>query len=64
MKILNEGNLYNTETGEVKPNRSDELKNIQSKIMNNFWESMKQQNVSPELAKQIAKHTFNYESNV
>jgi hypothetical protein len=64
MKNLNEGDLYNTETAIPKQNRSSELDEVQSKIMKEFWSSISRQNISPELAKQIAKQTFGYESNI
>lgn len=58
MKKLNEGNLYNIQTADGKKDRSDELADTKKVMMNQFWQSMSRQNITPELAKQIAKHTF------
>lgn len=58
MDKLNEGNVYNVETSEIKPNRSDELEDVNKIIMDQFWESMIRQGISSEVAKQIAKQTF------
>jgi hypothetical protein len=62
MKLVNEGNLYNTETAEVTPNRSNELGDIQSLLKKNFWDYMKRQNIDPKLAEQIAQRTFSTSS--
>lgn len=58
MNKLNEGNLYNVETGEPKEDRSSELVDVENIMMDEFWRSMIRQKISPELAKQIAKQTF------
>jgi hypothetical protein len=58
MDKLNEGNLYNIETGEPKIDRSSELEDTNKAIMDEFWKAMSRQNMSPEVAKQIAKQTF------
>ena len=58
MDKLNEGNLYNVETGEPKADRSSELKDTTDIMMDEFWKSMARQNISPEVAKQIANQTF------
>ncbi len=58
MDKLNEGNLYNVETGEAKADRSDELEGVEKIMMDQFWQSMLRQKISPEVAKQIAKQTF------
>jgi len=63
MERINENNIYNVETADMRPNRSDELVDVKNLIVKNFWQSMARQNVNPDLAKQIAKHTFGYESN-
>lgn len=55
---INEGNLYNVETGEPKEDRSSELVDVENIMMDEFWRSMIRQKISPELAKQIAKQTF------
>lgn len=58
MNRINEGNLYNVETGEPKEDRSSELVDVENIMMDEFWRSMIRQKISPELAKQIAKQTF------
>ena len=64
MKKLKEGNVYNVETSEMKSDRSKELKDVSNIMMQQFWDSMARQNITPELAKQIAKHTFANSSNI
>jgi len=64
MKKLKEGNVYNVETSKMKPNRSEELKDVSNIMMQQFWDSMSRQNINPELAKQIAKHTFADSDNI
>ena len=58
MDILNEGNLYNIETGTPSASRSQELDKVTKVMMDQFWDSMKRQGINPELAKIIAKQTF------
>ena len=58
MKKINEGNLYNVETSEPKKDRSSELDSVTKIMMDQFWESMKRQGISPEVAKQVAMQTF------
>jgi hypothetical protein len=58
MNKLKEGNLYNVETSEIKQDRSEELNDVNKIMMDQFWDSMVRQGISPEVAKQIAKQTF------
>lgn len=58
MDKINEGNLYNIETGEMKADRSSELDDTTKAMMDEFWTAMSRQNINPEIAKQIAKQTF------
>ena len=58
MKNLKEGNLYNVETSTPSANRSQELDKVTKVMMDQFWDSMKRQGITPEVAKVIAKHTF------
>jgi hypothetical protein len=58
MDKLNEGNVYNVETSEIKKDRSEELNDVTKIMMDQFWESMKRQGISPEVAKQVAMQTF------
>lgn len=58
MNKLNEGNLYNIETSEQKEDRSSEVDDVTKAIMDEFWKAMSRQNISPEIAKQIANQTF------
>ena len=58
MKNLKEGNLYNVETGKPKKDRSSELDKVTKVMMDQFWDSMKRQGITPEVAKVIGKHTF------
>lgn len=58
MDKINEGNLYNIETGEMKVDRSSELDDTTKAMMDEFWKAMSRQNINPEIAKQIAKQTF------
>jgi hypothetical protein len=58
MKKINEGNLYNVETSEPKKDRSSELDSVTKIMMDQFWEAMGRQGVTPEKAKMIAKQTF------
>lgn len=58
MKQVNEGNVYNVETSKMSPDRSKELDDTTKIMMDQFWKSMARQSISPEVAKQIAKHTF------
>ncbi len=58
MNKLNEGNVYNVETSEIKKDRSEELNDVTKIMMDQFWESMKRQGISPEIAKQVAMQTF------
>lgn len=62
MKSLNEGNVYNVETAKVSTDRSKELTDVNKIMMGQFWDAMSRQNISQEVAKQIAKQTFNYDS--
>lgn len=62
MENLNEGNVYNVETADMRPNRSEELTDVSNIMMKQFWDSMSRQNISKDVAKQIAKHTFAYDS--
>ena len=64
MKRLNKGNVYNVETAEISTDRSKEISDVSNIMIDQFWESMKRQNITPELAKQIAKHTFREESDI
>lgn len=63
MKNLNEGNVYNVETSKSSPDRSKELTDVNKIMMDQFWSAMSRQNINPAVAKQIAKHTFNADSN-
>lgn len=58
MKNVNEGNLYNVETSEIKKDRSSELNDVKNIMMSQFWESMARQGIDNEKAKQIIKTTF------
>jgi hypothetical protein len=58
MKKINEGNLYNVETSEPKKDRSSELDSVTKVMMDQFWEAMGRQGVTPKKAKMIAKQTF------
>lgn len=58
MKEITEGNLYNVETYGPTKDRSKELDSVTKVMMDQFWESMSRQGITPEVAKVIAKHTF------
>ena len=58
MKNLKEGNLYNVETGKPKKDRSSELDKVTKVMMDQFWEAMGRQGITPEKARMIAKQTF------
>ena len=58
MDKLNEGNLYNIETSQIKADRSSELDDVTKAIMDEFWKAMTRQNIDPKVAEQIAKQTF------
>lgn len=58
MKDIKEGNVYNVETSKPAINRSSELKDVNDVMMDQFWQAMARQNVSPEKAKEIVKTTF------
>jgi hypothetical protein len=58
MKDIKEGNLYNVETSKPAINRSSELKDVNRVMMDQFWQAMARQNVTPEKAKEIVKTTF------
>lgn len=58
MKDINEGNVYNVETSKSSVNRSSELKDVTKVMMDQFWQAMARQNVTPEKAKEIIKTTF------
>jgi hypothetical protein len=58
MKDIKEGNVYNVETSKPAINRSSELKDVNRVMMDQFWQAMARQNVTPEKAKEIVKTTF------
>jgi len=62
MKNLNEGNVYNVETSKSIPDRSKELTDVNKIMMDQFWEAMSRQGISPEKAKEIARTTFGDQS--
>ena len=62
MKDINEGNLYNVETSKISPNRSSELTDVNKIMMDQFWEAMSRQGISPEKAKKITRTTFGDQS--
>jgi len=62
MKDIKEGNLYNVETSKMSPNRSSELTDVNKIMMDQFWEAMSRQGISPEKAKEIARTTFGDQS--
>jgi hypothetical protein len=62
MKNIKEGNIYNVETSKSSPDRSKELTDVNKIMMDQFWSAMSRQNINPAVAKQIAKQTFNYQS--
>jgi hypothetical protein len=62
MKDIKEGNLYNVETSKVSPNRSSELTDVNKIMMDQFWEAMSRQGISPEKAKEISRTTFGDQS--
>jgi hypothetical protein len=63
MKKINEGNIYNVETGEPSPNRSKELDKVNKVMMDQFWAAMERQGISKDKGKLIANKTFGYELN-
>jgi len=62
MKNLNEGNIYNVETSNSTQDRTKELTDVNKIMIDQFWSAMSRQNINPAVAKQIAKQTFNYQS--
>jgi hypothetical protein len=62
MKDINEGNVYNVETSKPNANRSSELKDVTKVMMDQFWQAMARQNVTPKKAKEIIKTTFGKKS--
>jgi hypothetical protein len=46
----------------MSPNRSSELTDVNKIMMDQFWEAMSRQGISPEKAKEIARTTFDDQS--
>ena len=62
MKNIKEGNLYNVETSKMSSNRSFELNDVNKIMMDQFWEAMSRQGITTEKAKEIARTTFDDQS--